>query len=124
VQWVLTSTDSGSGTRRLVVISPYEAAWAKSCFERLDGDSAPVTLHAYLPPLQPLVPIDGGARDLHRPSRRRRTAGASGTSVAAEFVSGATLPAGLWGVCETVSETCPNRGNRTSHLVPSLNLTF
>ncbi|KAB5581227.1 hypothetical protein GE09DRAFT_1256561 [Coniochaeta sp. 2T2.1] len=48
VQWVLTSTDSDSGTRRMVVISPYEAAWAKSRFERLDGDSAPVTLHAYL----------------------------------------------------------------------------
>ncbi|KAB5542462.1 hypothetical protein GE09DRAFT_1244749 [Coniochaeta sp. 2T2.1] len=52
VQWVLTSTDTDSGTTRMVVISPYEAAWAKSRLERcqsLDGDSAPVTLHAYLP---------------------------------------------------------------------------
>jgi hypothetical protein len=52
VQWVLTSTDTDSGTTRMVVISPYEAARAKSLLERcqsLDGDSAPVTLHAYLP---------------------------------------------------------------------------
>lgn len=57
VQWVLTTgtdgTDGGGKTTmRMVVVSPYEAAWAKRFLERRQhssGGGAAVTLHAYLP---------------------------------------------------------------------------